>query len=396
MSLALKDAVFELTENLRNSGKTRLSECIEQNWEKSAVSYSRDLNTYQPHRPMEPEMLRAFELELERLDTSDTERSTILKSLNKRRVLQTAPHLGATESPRMLCINWLGSLGVPEDGYYVVGMFSGIPFSNNSRPGRIIMKTNGVNLFPSTMQDGLVYRSLIPEKLLEVTASLPEEMKKYLPETTVGESYTKWALITCQQIERTVLRKNNLVYVDINEVVTNYLIQVLQNPGHVIYKILFDSDTKREFVDIFPNEILFYMPVMMSKFETTRKVKMVDLSDPATLIENLQTKRYCPALLIGFLSIAFINQFKCFGSFRQVEYLPTYQAKLAMMSCLQEFEIDKASTDNLTTGNWADETIPGLNPFPADIIMGSEAFAPNPEILFGELVINMQKTLLDN
>ena len=72
----------------------------------------------------------AFRKELVRIGADNIEK--ILASLEKRRVLETAPHLGATENPRMLCINWLGSLGVPNDEYYVVGMYSGIPFSSMS------------------------------------------------------------------------------------------------------------------------------------------------------------------------------------------------------------------------------------------------------------------------
>lgn len=384
MSMDPKEKILEIVATLKKSEKHRLAKCIEDNWHKSALTYSKELNTYQPKRPLEKEMLLAFSMELGRLNTPESEKTGILSSLNKRRILQTAPHLVATESPRMLCINWLGSLGTPNDEYYVVGMFSGIPFSNNSHPGRINGQAGSTNLFRSTMQDGLVYRSLITDKLTEV-----------FPNETVGQSYTKWALLFCQKIERQILGKNNLIYLDINEVVTNYLIQVLQNPDHIMYKILFDKDTKEDFASAFPDETLFYMPVMMSRFETTRKVKAQDLSDAESLIENLQNKRYCPALITLFICIAFLNEFKCFGSFRQVEYLAIYQEKLSKLKILTNLDIQEVPTSNLTLGNFSGEA----NMYPADIINIIEKggkFKISEDVLLGELLLNAQKSFIEN
>lgn len=332
----LKDTennIRKLVETLKKTGKTWLATCIEQNWQKTALGYSKELNTYSPIQSMEPEMRDAFRKELERLEVENVE--TVLKSLEKRRILQTAPHLGATESPRMLCINWLGSLGVPDDEYYIVGMYSGIPFSNNSRPGRINRVNDSVNLFPSSMQDDTVFRSIIPEKLMESLKTLPEKIKKLLPEAKLDDSYTKWALQTCGNIEKKILRKNNLIYLDINEVVTNYLDAVREKKDHPMNKIK-------------------------------------ELSEPNLFFA------FAPLLL---------NHFKCFGSFRQVEYLPEYQKRLTKIKFIQDFEIEKVPTANLTTGEFIEKL------FPADIVLG-EKFNPNENILFGELLLNMKDTLL--
>ncbi|MBP6884088.1 MAG: hypothetical protein KBC06_02555 [Candidatus Pacebacteria bacterium] len=387
MSETLESQIISIAELLEQAQKANLAKCIRENWAKTALAYSEELNTWEPSRGMEPELASAFTQELIRLDTPQAHIEQILTSMDKRRVLQTAPHLVATENPRMLCINWLGSLGVKSEEFYIVGMFSGIPFSNNFRPGRINFKHNPVNLFPSTMQDGLVYRSLIPEKMPETLASLPEKMREFLPKAVSGESYTKWALKVCQNIERKILGKENLVYLDINEVITNYLVQVLANQEHVFYKIFFDPQTRAEFSIAFPDETLFYMPVMMSKFETTRKVKMDDLLDAETLIKDLKDKRFCPALITGFLALAFLNEFKCFGSFSQVEYLPAYQEKLKELSWAKDLHMEKVPTANLTTGSFVD----GMSG--ADIIMEGN-FKPNPEILFGELLINIKDKLI--
>ncbi|KKS14063.1 MAG: hypothetical protein UU71_C0035G0007 [Parcubacteria group bacterium GW2011_GWB1_41_6] len=138
--IGLKTKITGIVSVLKKDGKIHLAKCIEENWNKTAFEYSKQLNFWRPKKAMESELESAFAAELERLEFDAMSKEEILFSLKKRRILQTAPHLGLTEGPRMLCINWLGSLGVPEKEFYVVGMFSGIPFSNRSRPGRINRK----------------------------------------------------------------------------------------------------------------------------------------------------------------------------------------------------------------------------------------------------------------
>lgn len=387
---------------LKSAGKLRLARSIEQNWHKTCLAYSKELNFWRPKRPMEPELHEAFLEELERLDFDPLSRKQIVDSIQRRRILQTAPHLVATEGPRMLCINWLGSLGVPPKEFYVVGMFSGIPFSNRFRPGRINRKNDSINLFPSSLQDGLVYRSIIPEKFRESMAGLSRKITKFFPFADPGHSYTKWALQSCQHIERQILKKDNLVYLDINEVVGRYLVKVLKNHSHIMHKILFNPVVRKEFMHRFPNEILFYAPVINGKYEkmenmrfkkTSLKSKNAEIPlDPETIIRELEEGRLCPSLIVTFMVLAFINQFKCFGSFAQVEYLPVYQQKLAKLKAMKGFSIDSIATSNLTTGSF-----PGQKDFfPIDIITEEKKWKPDEKMLFGELIVPIQKTLMES
>ena len=103
----LKTEISDIVKILKKEKKERLAQCIEKNWEKTALAYSKELNSWKPQRPIEKELLLAFDKELERLGTIGDQKLKILASLQERRVLQTAPHLGVTEGPRMLCINWL-------------------------------------------------------------------------------------------------------------------------------------------------------------------------------------------------------------------------------------------------------------------------------------------------
>jgi len=400
MEKELKSELLEIIKTLKDLKKERLARCIEENWQKTVLPYSEQLNSYKPSIKLEKEMSIAFEKELLRIGQKKEEIAKILTSLEERRTIQTGPHLGATEGPRMLCINWLGSLGVKKDDYYVVGMFSGIPFSNHFRPGRINKKIDSINLFPSNMQDALVYRSVIPQKLLDAVKNLPEKIKELTPTATLGESYTKWALNICQNIERNVLKKQNLIYLDINEVIAEYLIQVLKNKNHIFYKIFFDTKTREEFIKAFPNEIIFYSPIIDGKYEATEnfffsenklknKEKEILLGNPERLIQEIKENRLCPGLIIGFLALTFLNHFKCLGSFAQVEYLPVYQEKFLKLDFMKEFKIEKVPTANLTTGTFPENP----NSFPVDIILG-EKLIKNPNMLFGEILITMKEVLI--
>ncbi len=405
MPITLKGKILEIVNTLKESEKYKLAECIENNWDKKALAYSKELNFWRPKNPIEKELLSAFAKELERVEKSDLHQKEILASLRKRRVLQTAPHIGATESPRMLCINWLGSLAVEDNGkdFYVVGMFSGVPFSNKSRPGRINKKSESINLFPSSLQDGLVYRSTIQPKLLEVVEKLPMDISRYLPKAVIGESYTKWALNTCEHIEKKILGKKNLVYIDINEVVANYLTKVLHDRFHLVHKLFFDKKTRTEFAKAFPDEVIFYTPVMDGKYEKMEnmyldgdkligKNKEIDLNNAGLLVKELEEGRLCPGLVLSFLILAFLNEFKCFGSFAQVEYLPVYQAKLSKLSFMKDLNIDNIPTANLTTGVFPEKS----NLYPIDILESQEKFKPAKDILFGELILPMKGVLLES
>ncbi len=397
----LKIEILEIVSALKKEGKIHLAKCIEENWNKTALEYSKKLNFWRPKKSMDPELFNAFDKELQRLEFDAISREEILFSIKKRRVLQTAPHLGVTEGPRMLCINWLGSLAVPEKEFYVAGMFSGIPFSNRSRPGRINRKNNEVNLFPSTMQDALVYKSKIPSKLVEKLDTLPERLVKSLPQAAVDASYTKWALQACQYAERKILDKNNLVYVDINEVVAEYLIQVLKDRSHIFYKIFFHPEIHKQFMEAFSKETMFYTPVLSGKYESMEnmifsekslksKNKEILLDNPEILIKEIEESRACPSIILTFIALSFLNQFKCFGSFAQVEYLPVYQEKLAKLEFMKMFKIETIATSNLTTGVFPN----GIDTFPADLIIHDKKLKQKGNWLFGELLLKIKDTLV--
>ena len=164
--------------------------------------------------------------------------------------------------------------------------------------------------------------------------TLPEPLKNLLPDAKAGNSYTQWALQACANIERKILGKVNLIYLDINEVIANYMDEIKKKPGHPMNKI--------------------------GKLNESN-------------------------LFLAFAPLLF-NHFKCFGSFRQVEYLPEYQEKLVKF--FAGYDIEKVPTANLTTGEFSNR------PFPTDIILGQD-FNPDPNMPCGELIFNMKEKLLE-
>src|SRR3989344_5524942 len=128
---------------LRELGKLELALEIEKLWDKTSESYSKEVNTYSPQIEMEPILKIAFTAELKRVGHNDIEIEQIIESLDKNRIIQTAPHLVPSSGPRMFFIDWLSSLSLDQARYYVVGMYSGIPFSNSFYPGCLSFKKDG-------------------------------------------------------------------------------------------------------------------------------------------------------------------------------------------------------------------------------------------------------------
>src|SRR3989344_7949295 len=97
MQILLKRRMAVISSALLAAGKLRLAHCIDQNWHKTCLSYSKELNFWRPKRAMEPALVHAFDKELMRLGFIDLFKKDILASLQRRRGRQTPPHPGNTE-----------------------------------------------------------------------------------------------------------------------------------------------------------------------------------------------------------------------------------------------------------------------------------------------------------
>ncbi len=393
----LKKEILEIVSVLKKEGKIHLAEAINKNWQKTMLAYSTDINAYQPDKPMENIFKEALATELGRLLYPKKEILKIIKDLEKHRVLQTGPHLSPAGKPRFFFINWLASLSLSPKRIFPVAMFSGVPFSNKTRPGRLCKKGGDKNLMPSAMQDELVYRNKIPEKMIAEIKSLPPKLKNLIPEARVGDSYTAWALKCSKKVERKFLQ-GKPIFFDFNEVASNYLLLALRDPKHPISKMLFSSLEREKTIKNFKEMVFFYAPIQKGKYEQTENFFLKDgyLESPSRKIElnsDILIKelkgRLCPGLIIGFLIFAFLNRFQCFGSFAQTEYLPLYRDRFAKFPFLKKYNLKKAPAGKLTTGGFPFD----VNLHPLDIYL-DDKFNPNPKILFGEALLAIKDVLL--
>ncbi|MDR3519565.1 MAG: hypothetical protein P4L63_01600 [Candidatus Pacebacteria bacterium] len=382
---------------LRSEKKEHLAKIIEENWDKTLLEYSKNLHSYRTNQPLEDIFKKALSIELTRLGYDKKEVGSILKYAEKNRTLQTASHMSPGGKPRFFFINWLDSLSLSQKDFFLVAMFSGVPFSNKTRPGRLCKKDGDINLIPSSMQDELVYRSKITPKMVEVINNLPAKLKTLLPEAKERDSYTAWALKSSQSIESKFLH-GKPVFFDFNEVASNYLLFAIENPKHSLSKIFFSKPERILTIKNFKEMVFFYGPVKKGKYKEmenfflkdgylespSRKIQLT----PKILAEELKNG-LCPGLIVGFLIFSFLNHFQCSGSFAQVEYLPLYREKFATFPFLKKNKIKEASAESLTTGGFPFDV--GLHPL--DIHLG-EKFTPDPNALFGEAMLAIKDVLL--
>ena len=396
MQKELSAEMKEMISVLKKEGKMHLAQEISKNWQKTMLEYSTSINSYRPSGPMEDILKKALAAELKRLNYSKQETEKILQYLNTHRNLQTTPHISPAGKPRFFFINWLHSLSLSKKDYFPVAMFSGIPFSNKTRPGRLCRKSGDINLIPSNMQDELVYRNTISLKMVEVIKHLPIKLKNLLPNAKAGELYTAWALQSSKKIESRFLH-GKPVFFDFNEVASNYLLLAIKDPGHPISKIFFSEAERKMTIKNFGEMVFFYAPVKKGKYEETESFFLKDgyLESPKRKIQlhpdtlsGELAGRLCPGLIVGFLIFSFLNHFQCSGSFAQIEYLPLYQDRFSKFPFLRKYNIKKTK-HALTTGGFPFE----VNLHALDLALG-EKFTPDKDIFFGEALLAIKDILL--
>lgn len=399
MDELLKKEVNNIIKELKKQKKEALSKEISKNFNKTLLSYSIEINKHKTNKPIENTLKKAFKIELERLEYKKKEIDKILNHIEKKRFLQTAPHISPTQKPRFFFINYLSSLAKTKDDYLVIAMFSGIPFSNRTRPGRILFNNNEINLIPSYMQDALVYQHKITNKIVENFEKIDPNIKKFLEKMKEGEDYTKWALTNSKKIEEKIF-KCKLVFIDFNEVIKNYLLLDLEKKNSILQELLFNNKNKEILENNFKNEVFFYKSFQNGKYTETLSYYLIDgdlqsNKDKINLNKEnfkneLKNKSLCVGLPFGFLIFSFLNNFLCGGSFAQVEYLPKYKEKLLKIPILKN-KIKNSPTGILTTGGFMDN----LNLHSLDALMSNINLEKYKETFFAEAILSIKDVLLE-
>lgn len=428
----LESKIQSLIAELENEHKYHLANVISNNWNKTILEYSQNLYTYKPVISVEKELEAAIKKTALVYGHTQDEVNSIYKSFEQYRTVQTAHHADIVNTPRMLLINYLASRGLPQDAWYLVFAFSGIPFTNASRPGCIKwskhelsdvidttsplyskIKNDFINaqkdkpselmrlsLFPAKEQDEIVYQSTITDKLTQTIASLHERLKVHFtkPEMT---DYTTYALTTCRNIESKILGIQKSAYLDINTIAKEYLLLILQKDNHIVLDILFNPAVRSKIASSIETEAIFYK-TFQDKNGKTRQESIFLRDDgyhankttinwtKQGIIDELQNGRLCPGLFLTYFIFKFINGVRCLGSFVAAEYLPVYKEKLLASGIMDNHLLKTVPTDNLTTGMLPNKELEQITAI--DILLGS-AWEPDENMLYGELLTTLMTVI---
>ena len=403
--------------SLRFMNRPQLSKVIEK-WGNESLEGYGQLWWQGPKRPppLEPELIQAFTETWQQMGWTDVLVKQLLEELDRKRVLQTAMHLTPTEGPTFLASHQLATLKQPQTSSYLVGAYSGVPFSNAAWSGAINYGTKTsleqilhpsnplfrqaqaavvdrirdgdhprLSLIPSKWRDGLVDRSAIPDRLNELFSDLlPGVRESPLRSIAPKNYYDNWALSFSEKLTRSVLNNHRIYFFNLNEVIRKYLINVLKDDSHWLTQLFLDP-WKIKFLE---KELANNWFVTEVEKQGKKKVEQIHLqnkcfesktisisAEPESIISVLNNHRFCPGLTLCFWILAFYNGIRCLGGFEQIEYISELDSKLNQLEFLNLINYSSDQTSLLTTGRCIDQD---YEVYPIDVLLGTSKI-PLPE-----------------
>ena len=399
---------------LRNFGRPRLAAILER-WGATSVSeYSSQLWVRPSGSSVEPALLESMAAQLARQGLCPSDLQASLEAFLRAPVLQTSTHLCLSEGPTFLAVHLMATTGQPASLPYFVAAYSGVPFSNPAWSGCLNLsrrrpldellaagspsfrdqqrgETNRhrdgagsdperrVSLVPAVSRDGLVYGSRVSTKARNTATDLCPSLKDLLGRVEEGQAFGPWALAASEKVLRRITARQNIFYMDLNALVTDYLLRVFEDPAHPMSRMLFDSSVRRKLQDgLGQKPAWFVAGVQKGK---RFRVEPLFLDDeglhgsgvdvaltPRAISAALSDGKICPGLVPCFLSLVFINGVYCLGSFEQVEYLDRFRSVLAKLGWPHR-DVSAVAVDGLTTGRCVDSR-DGVPVWPLDLWLG--------------------------
>ena len=411
---------------LQNAKRPVLADILGKLWDLPLVEHA-DAIWEKPgsHPPMEKEILESFESEFCRIGLTREQAKEYCSSLQKTRILQTATHSTATEGPTFLALHYLALMGLPPRETYFVGAYSGVSFANSAWSGclnysnRFDLETiissqatefarlkrsdadrsrdsaeRRISLIPGKMRDAGVFKSRIPQKLVNLQSYFAEPIRKISPTAVCGDDFTVWSSQFCTNQLRQIIPEKSLLYFDLNEVISNYLLKVLKNSSHPLHRLLFDRKIRERVLEEFPGETTFFTVEVIRKNKIRQEALIIkdemlksenyqiELS-LEKIIHGLEKGLLCPGLFLVFTVLSFINGLTCFGSFEQVEYLAEFKRRWIKIGFLEQELVRTVNITALTSGRCVDENETVVHPL--DLLLGLEWSFPE-NITVGELM----------
>ena len=403
--------------SLRLMNRPQLSKVIEK-WGNESLERYGQLWWQGPKRPppLEPELIQAFKETWQQMGWADVLVKQLLEELEQKRLLQTAMHLTPTEGPTFLASHQLATLRQPQTSSYLVGAYSGVPFSNAAWSGAINYGTKTsleqilhpsnplfrqaqaavvdrirdgdhprLSLIPSKWRDGLVDRSAIPDRLNELFSDLlPGVRESPLRSIAPKNYYDNWALSFSEKLTRSVLNNDRIYFFNLNEVIRKYLINVLKDNSHWITQLFLDPWK----IKSLEKELANNWFVTEVEKQGKKKVEQIHLqnrcfesktisisAEPESIISALNENRFCPGITLCFWILAFCNGIRCLGGFEQIEYLAELDSKLNKLEFQNLINYSSDQISLLTTGKCVDQD---YEVYPMDVLLGNSKL-PLPE-----------------
>lgn len=381
----------DIISRFREEGKTHLANALQSSMNTTVGDYSQSIFSYSPQsQNMDALLEKSLTKNLLEIGYSHKDVLRVIDRLNTRRTIQTSAHTEIAPPQRRFCIDWISTRSLEKDDIYVVGAFSGVPFSNNWRSGRIYFAEQEINFIPKTHQNALVYTTRILPKTIDQYDHLPEKLKKIFSEPNEDEYFSTWASRNYAKLLTQTLGQQ-VVSFDINRVAAYYLIEALDDPAHPLCLMLCHEENIQKILNIFGRELhFFYSPYETGKYTKQENLYYLDgygyagdknkfPHDRVALQQALRNDELCPGTFLVFTIFAFLNEFQCLGSFVQVEYLSRFKEMILKIDIFAEYtnRIETTPTNTLTTGMFPDNPMFKM----LDIVMQDKEIPGSPNDL---------------
>ncbi|MEQ1505302.1 MAG: hypothetical protein ABMB14_23930 [Myxococcota bacterium] len=366
--------------------RPELARLLDAGWQTPIAAWSAaELWGDPPTEPgFEPAFRRALCAELAPRLGDATDR--LVAAIEATGAVATPHHVCPTNGPTFGAIDRIACAGAP--GPVLALAWSGVPMSNTAwsgalcfraaqyhdllRPGPELSRQrqaakdrerDGVTerrvlVIPPELRDALVYGCPLPARVREVVAAATPALTAVLPDPTPTDDFPSWALRVCEGLERALVGRSDLYYVDLNRVAARYLAEVLADPAHPVSRL-----AARGAAGI--DDLSWFYARRPGKRESVETL----YGWPPDARERL-AGGLCPGLVPVFGALRLLSRIRLLGGFRQVEYLER----------IARAWLDAGVVD-------ADRGVPGrpitgrLAAYPLDVALGAvdRATLPGPD-----------------
>ncbi|MEC8185347.1 MAG: hypothetical protein VX208_09685, partial [SAR324 cluster bacterium] len=237
-------------------------------------------------------------------------------------------------------------------------------------------------------RDAQVFGSEVSEKQESLSTHWNDSLKPLMPSAGSGSSFSSWASGFCHNQMKKLFPDSNIVYFDINEVIRNYLLEIMPQSQNRFRGMLLNAKHFQTILESSEVET----PLFSINFKHGNRIRMEPLflrenrlegqnysinMEEEKLVQMLQERTLCPGLFLGFSVLVYLNGLNCLGSFEQVEYLARFK------KIWQHFEFEGAvpqeqlQTRSLSCGRMISKD--GKPVYPLDLILGKKAELEKPQ-----------------